>query len=248
MNSGQPSPASAASTSASSAPECAAPCKPSPTSGAEPCSPPDSPASPASPTSATWRKARKAMEPDGLERWEATALTGTLTDHGLGLPADVLVGSTCSVEGSPAKTFPSPGSEPVSPASARGSSTNSPESLQLFDPPGCSLRTYPDCSPRTAVGTSGSSLASWPKSGTARVARARFTLFSESPNGAVESSLSAILEATTDPRYELSVKAAAGVLRRAKRRGRRLPLGLETALKRTAAPPVTTSRMGGTAP
>src|ERR1700690_432884 len=46
------------------------------------------------------------------------------------------------------------------------SSTSSPASSTLFDPDGFSSRTYPGCSPRTAVGTSESCLERWPTSGT----------------------------------------------------------------------------------
>lgn len=58
---------------------------------------------------------------------------------------------------------------------------------------------------------------------------------SESPNVAVVSSLSAILE--TGPhlqRYCLSPKAARGILRRAAARGRELPVELQQALEMVA--------------
>ena len=66
--------------------------------------------------------------------------------------------SVFSAAVSPAKTSPSPDSAEGSPGNAAASSTSSPESLSLFDPDGFSSRTYPDCSPRTAVGTSESLL------------------------------------------------------------------------------------------
>ena len=58
--------------------------------------------------------------------------------------------------------------------------------------------------------------------------------FGESPSAAVESRLSQILEDTPHPKYSLSAKACAGILRRAERRGKKLPPELETALKMQA--------------
>jgi hypothetical protein len=51
----------------------------------------------------------------------------------------------------------------------------------------------------------------------------------------VEPTLSMILKAQADSRYALSSRAAAGILRRAGRRGRKLPEALETALRAVAA-------------
>ena len=52
----------------------------------------------------------------------------------------------------------------------------------------------------------------------------------ESPNVAVESRLSQILEAAPLPKYCLSAKACLGILRRAERRGKDLPEKLKAAL------------------
>lgn len=54
--------------------------------------------------------------------------------------------------------------------------------------------------------------------------------FGECPSVAVESRLSQILEDTPHQKYRLSAKACAGVLRRADRRGKKLPPELEAAL------------------
>ena len=54
--------------------------------------------------------------------------------------------------------------------------------------------------------------------------------FGESPNAAEESRLSQILEEAPHPRYCLSAKACEGILRRANRRGKKLPEMLEQAL------------------
>lgn len=52
----------------------------------------------------------------------------------------------------------------------------------------------------------------------------------ECPNDAVESRLSQILEETPQEKYYLTAKACAGILRRAKRRGKKLPELLERVL------------------
>lgn len=57
----------------------------------------------------------------------------------------------------------------------------------------------------------------------------------ESPNVAVASHLSQILEAQPLPKYYLSPKACQGVLRRAERRGKELPPILKSALERQSA-------------
>lgn len=54
--------------------------------------------------------------------------------------------------------------------------------------------------------------------------------FGECPSAAVESRLSQILEDTPHPKYSLSAKACAGILRRAERRKKKLPPELEAAL------------------
>ena len=55
--------------------------------------------------------------------------------------------------------------------------------------------------------------------------------FGESPSVAVGSHLSQILEVMPHPKYSLSAKACQGILRRAERRGKKLPWILELALK-----------------
>ncbi len=55
--------------------------------------------------------------------------------------------------------------------------------------------------------------------------------FGECPSVGVESRLSQILEDTPPRKYYLSAKACAGILRRAKRRGKELPPELKSALE-----------------
>ena len=55
--------------------------------------------------------------------------------------------------------------------------------------------------------------------------------FGECPSVAVVSRLSQILEEAPHPKYFLSAKACAGILRRAEKRGRKLPQQLESVLQ-----------------
>jgi hypothetical protein len=61
----------------------------------------------------------------------------------------------------------------------------------------------------------------------------------ESPNVAVESTLSSILEANAQEKYYLSAKACEGVLRRAEHRGKEPPEMLKMALIQQIAQSVT---------
>ena len=54
---------------------------------------------------------------------------------------------------------------------------------------------------------------------------------SEEPNLPVYTKLSQILEENPDPKYNLTPKACAGILRRAERRGKKLPEALKTVLE-----------------
>ena len=136
---------------------------------------------------------------------------------------------------SPAKTSPSPADGEDSTASDPASSSSSPESLTLFSPmeDGCSLRTYPDSFPPTAAEISPSYSRRWASSGFTTSPGECWTAdTSECPSGAgASSSLADVLEADVPARFYLSPRAAAGILRRAERRGKRLPEALETALR-----------------
>ena len=55
----------------------------------------------------------------------------------------------------------------------------------------------------------------------------------ESPKNAAESSLSAILQESAPEKYFLSARACEGILRRAEKRGKKLPLMLWEALVET---------------
>jgi hypothetical protein len=78
-----------------------------------------------------------------------------------------------------------------------------------------------------------SSLLAWPTQGIA-TSNGVFLIrsSSESPNVAVVSSLSQVLQTSVSPKYSLSAKAASGILRRAERRGKLLPEALRAALQK----------------
>ncbi len=162
------------------------------------------------------------------------------------MPSEASRGSSISsVEASRdrARTSASPGSAEGSPEHAPGSSRSSPESLSLFDPDGFSSRTFRVSSLATAVGTSESSLPRWPTSGTAWPGGLSTHASSECRSDAggcssSEPSLSEILEPpqSVPAKYSLSARAASGILRRAEKRGRRLPGHLAEALESVAGP------------
>jgi hypothetical protein len=140
-----------------------------------------------------------------------------------------------SAEASPAKTSQSQENEPVLPGKDQDSSMKQHESQTLFSGmgDGSSLRTYPDCFPATEALTSGSFSRRWPTSGFTTSPGELWTAdTSECHNGGgAYSSLPGVLEATVPERFYLSQKAAAGILRRAEKRGRALPPTLDRALR-----------------
>jgi hypothetical protein len=119
------------------------------------------------------------------------------------------------------------------------SSTPSPMQLTLGSDPedGFSLRTYLDSFHQTVDEISPSYSRRWPSSGFTTSPGECWTAdTSECPSeGAVSSSLPDVLEADVHPRFSLSPKAAAGILRRAEKRGKALPGALQTALQWLAA-------------
>lgn len=166
--------------------------------------------------------------------------------------------SIASSEGRPARTGLTPGSKPGSAASEPVCSGTSLESATDSDHDGRFGRTSPECSPLTEAETL---LSSWEPSwapwslfpqeaGFARVWQLDplavrlggcSTLNgSECPSGAGGCSLSLILEVFAPSRFYLSAKAAAGILRRAEKRGRKLPGALERALLALSGSPTAT--------
>jgi site-specific DNA-cytosine methylase len=107
-------------------------------------------------------------------------------------------------------------------------------------------KTSRDSCPATVAEISPSFSRRWPNSGFVTSRGESWTAdTSESPNGGdAFSSLAGVLLADVAPRFYLSRKAAAGILRRATKRGRVLPEALRTALHTLAhsQPPPNDSR------
>lgn len=146
--------------------------------------------------------------------------------------------STSSPEVSPAKTSQSPESEQDSPENGPDCSSRQPESLTLFSEmeDGFSLRMFPDSFPQMEALTSGSFSRRWPTSGFTTAPGECWTVDSSEchNDGGAFSSLPDVLEADVPPRFFLSPKAAAGIIRRAEKRGRSLPQELARALTELA--------------
>ncbi len=145
-----------------------------------------------------------------------------------------------SAEGSPAKTSPSPDDEPDSKAGSAPASSSSSHGSQgsLFSPAGgSSLRTFPDFFPATVDEISPSYSRRWPTSGFTTSHGECWTAdISEFPSGGGAcSSLPDVLVDDPPLRFSLSPIAAAGILRRAERRGRELPRALRVALTALAS-------------
>jgi hypothetical protein len=150
------------------------------------------------------------------------------------------LGPASSAAVSPAKTSPLPADAKDSKATAPASSTNTPESQMSFAQDGSWSKTSQGFSPLPTAETLPSFSAPWRTSGMASHGGYLTLDTSEFPSGAVECSLSDILEATPDRRYSLSARAARGILRRAAARGRVLPAELEAALRQLSGGPTGT--------
>lgn len=146
-----------------------------------------------------------------------------------------------SVGDSPAKTSALPGEELALPEISQDCSLSLQESLELFDLDTSSLKTYPVSSLVTAVETSERSLKRWPTSGMAWLGGFSTADSSEcrSADGVCSSSEPSLTEILEPPqsvpdKYSLSARGAAGILRRAKKRGRTIPPPLLAALEAAA--------------
>ena len=144
---------------------------------------------------------------------------------------------TSSPAGFHAKICPLPESGAAWPVTALASSSSLRECWERFSPSGALSRMFLDFSahpPKLQDVISQSCSMSWRTSGIAAHGEYWTQDTPEYPNGAVESTLSDILESSVPPRYYLSPRACAGILRRAERRGKALPPHLEQALRATA--------------
>lgn len=184
--------------------------------------------------SRTWRlyDPSRTLMPDGeiMENWKEQDVANSLMSPS-GTKSPLL---TSSLEDSPAKTSASLDAAAASRVSDPSSSSRQPGSLTLFSEPeaGFSLRTFPDFFPPTVDEISPSYSRRWPSSGfTTSPGECWIADTSECPNeGAVSSSLPDVLEDDVPQRFYLSPRAAAGILRRAEKRGRELPSALAKAL------------------
>ncbi len=115
-------------------------------------------------------------------------------------------------------------------------------------PDGSFSRTYRDCSQAMAAETSQDSCEPFLNTGIVVAGESWMHSTMASRSDAVESFLSAILETTGDlpQRFFLSAKACAGILRRAKRRGRKLPERLRLVLQQVATTPELTAPQADT--
>ena len=130
-----------------------------------------------------------------------------------------------------ARTCPLPESGRVWMESEADSGLSSIELFGSFRLNGCLLRTSPACYPLMPEGILPSSFQGWQNSGIARLGESWTLNISEFPKDAAVCSLSEVLETQVAPKYYLSPRAAAGILRRAEKRGKELPPQLANALR-----------------
>jgi hypothetical protein len=176
-------------------------------------------------------------EPMGLRK-QSSAAGGPVMLDGAVPPLDTDSGNlailTSSTADSRVRTSAWPANGPVYPAAAAVSGMNSTGSCPNCGHDGSALRMFPDCFPADPLQapTSVSCSGGWSTSGTAWPGGFWTRAGSESPSAAVASSLSDVLETrAVPPRYWLSARAAAGILRRAAKRGKTLPTRLQQALE-----------------
>lgn len=168
----------------------------------------------------------------------------SLRHDGHTLPAGMTCGSgratgmnllISSAADSPVKTLALPGSEPVLPENAPASSMNSSASRKRSSRNGASLKMSQGCLALAEDGIWPRSLKDFGNAGLWSATQCWTASISESRNVAGACSLSAVLQSDVSSKYFLSPKAAAGILRRAQKRGRTLPPALEAALQSLAS-------------
>lgn len=235
--------ASAASTSASNEPDGA----PSPSARSTPMPPPSSPSD--GRESRTWVTSRPwlirtvgdygdptlMVEEDGLPMLAANPMSDRTMLVGVPPPSGPAA--------SPARTSPSPASDEDWPESDPASPTPSSTLWDDTDLAPSSWRTFRASSAPMPAATLGRSSASWGNSGMGGPSGWWTLSGSECPSdeggcSSSPSTLSDILMREAPPRYSLSARAAAGIIRRSERRGRELPGELATALEALATQPM----------
>jgi hypothetical protein len=146
---------------------------------------------------------------------------------------DLFPNEASSQGGSLAKTYPWLANVLVWLVREAVSSTKSPGLLTKLKPNGSSLKMYL-ASSQVSEGQTWEQLSErWSTSGMAWPGECLMHSTLEFPkDGGVSSSLRSVLETQpVAPKYYLSAKACAGILRRAERRGKKLPEALDRALR-----------------
>ena len=178
--------------------------------------------------------------PSPIKLNESRSVSASLPLDSHTLPAGLTCGSgratgmnllISSAEDSPVKTSVSLVSEKASVASGLASSGKSSGSPTRLSRRGDSLKMSQGC---LALGGGGET---WPRSlrdfgnaGLWSATQCWTASISESRNVAAVCSLSAVLQSQVSNKYFLTPRAAVGILRRAAKRGRTLPVALEAAL------------------
>jgi hypothetical protein len=167
----------------------------------------------------------------------AMGLHPTISSSWGGTRPGVLIGEPppSTPVASPAKTSASQASDGASPENAPASPSPSLALWSDTDLPPSSSRTFRASSPVMAAAILGHSSVRWANSGMGGPTGFLTLATSEcrSADGECSSSVStlaSILQESVPQRFFLSARAAAGILRRASRRGRELPSALESAL------------------
>ena len=135
----------------------------------------------------------------------------------------------------PVSPFQLPGSEEDWAMTVATWPSDSARLLTSLLPPGSFGKMSQGYSAVTEDGTLVPSSGRWSNAAMGSPTAFSMLSFSESPNAAEECSLSDTLEIGDLPqRYYLSATACSGILRRARKRGKKLPGMLEEALRKTA--------------
>lgn len=129
--------------------------------------------------------------------------------------------------------------------SEAGCGLSSEELLRSFDRLGLSSKMSPACYPATEGAICSSSFQGWRSSGIGGPTAFLTLNTSVWPKDASVCSLSQVLENGVAPKYFLSAKACAGILRRAAKRGKELPEPLAHALRQAAGLDQTLKQGGG---
>lgn len=169
----------------------------------------------------------ESLPPDGH-----TLPAGLTCGSGRATGMNLLIASSADF---PAKTSALPDGAPASPGNAPVSSMNMSALPKRSNRRGASLKMSQGCLALTADGTWPRSLKDFGNAGLWSATQCWTASISESRNVAGACSLSAVLQKEVSSKYFLSPKAAAGILRRAQKRGRTLPPLLEAALRGLAS-------------